>query len=163
MLLVLISSSFRVFIIVAQAAQVRKMRLLKQTNMFTLCSSVRSAFHLERREHNDLLLIKRAITAEVPSFSLFAAVQYGLKKVKFSKHNKLTCLPLFLIVFCNICNSIYLKWGQRNAYENNLRSEEHYFSDSEMKIWKKFRPVRDWNPWLLRCWRSALPTIFAFL
>ena len=43
-------------------------------------------------------------------------------------------------------------------YESNLRSNEHYLSSSENKAWKKFKPVRDLNPWPLRYRYSALPT-----
>ena len=42
--------------------------------------------------------------------------------------------------------------------ESDLRSDVHYLGSSENKAWKKFRPVRDLNPWPLRYWCSALPT-----
>ena len=53
---------------------------------------------------------------------------------------------------------IYLNCGLRRRYESDLRSYEHYLSSSKKKARKKFRPVRDLNPWPLwyRC--SALPT-----
>ena len=41
--------------------------------------------------------------------------------------------------------------------ESDLSSNEHYLSSSEKKAWKKFRPVRNLNPWLLRYRCSALP------
>ena len=31
--------------------------------------------------------------------------------------------------------------------ESDLRSDVHYLGSSENKAWKKFRPVRDLNPW----------------
>ena len=34
----------------------------------------------------------------------------------------------------------------------------HYLSSSENKAWKKFRPVRDLNPWPLQHQCSTLPT-----
>ena len=42
--------------------------------------------------------------------------------------------------------------------ESDLRSDVHYLGSSENKAWKKFRPVRDLNPWPLRYRCSALPT-----
>ena len=32
--------------------------------------------------------------------------------------------------------------------ESDLRSDVHYLGSSENKAWKKFRPVRDLNPYL---------------
>ena len=37
-----------------------------------------------------------------------------------------------------------------NLNESDLRSDVHYLSSSENKAWKKFRPVRDLNPWPLQ-------------
>ena len=34
-----------------------------------------------------------------------------------------------------------------SEYEGDLHSNEHYLNSSEMKAWKKFRPLRDLNPW----------------
>ena len=34
-----------------------------------------------------------------------------------------------------------------SEYEGDLHSNEHYLNSSEMKAWKKFRPVWDLNPW----------------
>ena len=45
-----------------------------------------------------------------------------------------------------------------HGYESDLRSNVHYLGSSEKKAWKKFRPVRDLNPWPLRYRCSALPT-----
>ena len=42
--------------------------------------------------------------------------------------------------------------------ESDPRSDVHYLDSSENKVWKKFRPVRDLNPWPLRYRCSALPT-----
>ena len=42
--------------------------------------------------------------------------------------------------------------------ESDPRSNVHYLGSSENKAWKKFRPVRDLNPWPLRYRCSALPT-----
>ena len=42
--------------------------------------------------------------------------------------------------------------------ESDPRSNVHYLGSSENKAWKKFRPVRDLNPWPLRYRYSALPT-----
>ena len=46
--------------------------------------------------------------------------------------------------------------------ESDPRSNVHYLGSSENKAWKKkkkkFRPVRDLNPWTLRYQSSALPT-----
>ena len=36
--------------------------------------------------------------------------------------------------------------------ESDPRSNVHYLSSSEKKAWKKFRPVRDLNPWPLWYW-----------
>ena len=40
--------------------------------------------------------------------------------------------------------------------ESDPRSNVHYLGSSENKAWKKFRPVRDLNPWPLRYRYSAL-------
>ena len=42
--------------------------------------------------------------------------------------------------------------------ESDPRSNVHYLGSSENKALKKFRPVRDLNPWPLRYRCSALPT-----
>ena len=42
--------------------------------------------------------------------------------------------------------------------ESDPRSNVHYLGSSENKAWKKFRPVRDLNPWPMRYRCSALPT-----
>ena len=52
---------------------------------------------------------------------------------------------------------IYVNCGWRREYESDLRSNEHYSSSSENKAKKKFRPVRDLNPWPLQYRCSALP------
>ena len=41
-----------------------------------------------------------------------------------------------------------------NKFESDLRINEHYSSSSENKAWKKFRLVRDLNPWPLRYWAN---------
>ena len=46
----------------------------------------------------------------------------------------------------------------RNLNGDDSCSHEHHLSSSENKAWKKFRPVQDWNPWLLWYQCSALPT-----
>ena len=45
-----------------------------------------------------------------------------------------------------------------NEYRINPRSYEHYWIGSWNKAWKKFRPVRNLNPWPLRHRCSALPS-----
>ena len=45
-----------------------------------------------------------------------------------------------------------------NEYRINPRSYEHCWISSWNKAWKKFRPVRNLNPWPLRHWCSALPS-----
>ena len=40
--------------------------------------------------------------------------------------------------------------GWRNEYRIDHRSYEQYWTGSWNKAWKKFRPVRDLNPWPLR-------------
>ena len=50
------------------------------------------------------------------------------------------------------------KQWSRDLNESDLRSNEHYLSSSENKAWKKFRPVRDSNPWPLRHRCNAPPT-----
>ena len=40
--------------------------------------------------------------------------------------------------------------------ESDLRSDVHYLGSSENKAWKKYKPVRDLNPWPLRYRCSAL-------
>ena len=59
---------------------------------------------------------------------------------------------------------IYVNCGWRREYESDLRSNEHFLSSNEHflssnenKAWKKFRPVRDLNPWPLQYRCSALP------
>ena len=52
----------------------------------------------------------------------------------------------------------YIWIADKNLNEIDPRSNEHYLSSSENKAWKKFRPVRDLNPWPLRYRCSALPT-----
>ena len=42
--------------------------------------------------------------------------------------------------------------------ESDCCSYEQYFSSSEYRAWKKFRPVWDLNPWPLCYQCSALPT-----
>ena len=49
-------------------------------------------------------------------------------------------------------------WPCNYLNESDPRSNVHYLSSSENKAWKKFRPVRDLNPWPLRYQCSALPT-----
>ena len=48
--------------------------------------------------------------------------------------------------------------GWRNEYRIDLRSYEHYWTSSWNKAWKKFRRVRDLNPWPLRYRCNVLPT-----
>ena len=76
----------------------------------------------------------------------------------FHKHNnQLGCFTLYrasqiitttTTAFCINC--------MRMLYGNDTRTYELYFSGSENKAWKKFRPVRDLNPWPLRYQCSAL-------
>ena len=49
-------------------------------------------------------------------------------------------------------------WPCNYLNESDPRSNVHYLSSSENKAWKKFRPVRDLNPWPLRYRCSVLPT-----
>ena len=49
-------------------------------------------------------------------------------------------------------------WPCNYLNESDPRSNVHYLSSSENKTWKKFRPVRDLNPWPLRYRCSASPT-----
>ena len=48
--------------------------------------------------------------------------------------------------------------GWRNEYRIDLRSYEHYWTSSWNKAWKKFRRVRDLNPWPRRHRCNVLPT-----
>ena len=48
---------------------------------------------------------------------------------------------------CEYMKRIYLKCRLINEDESDLRSNEHYSSES--KAWKKFTPVRALNPWPL--------------
>ena len=52
----------------------------------------------------------------------------------------------------------YIWTADKDMNESDLCSDVHYLGSSENKAWKKFRPVRDLNPWPLwyRC--SALAT-----
>ena len=54
----------------------------------------------------------------------------------------------------------YIRTADKDVNESEPRSNVHYLGRSENKAWKKkkFRPVRDLNPWPLRYWCSALPT-----
>ena len=52
---------------------------------------------------------------------------------------------------------IYVHFGEQTDIGDS-RSYEHYWTSSWNKTWKKFRPVRDLNPWPLRYRCSALPT-----
>ena len=79
--------------------------------------------------------------------------------------NQQTRCPLLMLCLCLlrlvtkyfkiVSGLLDYKWS---GYESDLHSNEHYLSSSEKKAWKKFRPVRDLNPWPLRYWCSALPT-----
>ena len=40
--------------------------------------------------------------------------------------------------------------GWRNKYRSDPRSYEYYWTSSENKALKKFRPVQDLNPWPLQ-------------
>ena len=40
--------------------------------------------------------------------------------------------------------------ADKDVNESDPRSNVHYLGSSENKAWKKFRPVRDLNPWPLR-------------
>ena len=44
----------------------------------------------------------------------------------------------------------YIWTADKEVSESDPRSNVHYFGSSENKAWKKFRPVRDLNPWPLR-------------
>ena len=52
-------------------------------------------------------------------------------------------------------------------YDSDLRSNEHYFNSSEKKAWKKkkkkFRPVRDLNPWPWRYRCNFFQAFFSLL
>ena len=39
---------------------------------------------------------------------------------------------------------------ENSEYESDLCSNEYYLNCSEIKAWKKFRPVQDLNPWPLQ-------------
>ena len=52
----------------------------------------------------------------------------------------------------------YIWTVDKDVNESDPRSNVHYLGSSENKAWKKFRPVRDLNPWPLRYRCSALPT-----
>ena len=57
---------------------------------------------------------------------------------------------------------IYVNCGVSNLMESDHRSYIRNFCSCEKKAWKKkndkkFRLVRDSNPWPLRYWCSALP------
>ena len=45
-----------------------------------------------------------------------------------------------------------------DEYGSDPCSYEHYVSSSKNKAWKRFRPVRDLNPWPVQYRCSALPT-----
>ena len=55
----------------------------------------------------------------------------------------------------------YIWTADKDVNESDPRSNVHYLGSSENKAWKKFRPVRDLNPWPLRYRCSALPTELA--
>ena len=42
----------------------------------------------------------------------------------------------------------YIWTADKDVNESDPRSNVHYLSSSENKAWKKFRPVRDLNPYL---------------
>ena len=44
----------------------------------------------------------------------------------------------------------YIWTADKDVNESDPRSNLHYLGSSENKAWKKFRPVRDLNPWPLR-------------
>ena len=44
----------------------------------------------------------------------------------------------------------YIWTADKEVSESDPRSNVHYLGSSENKAWKKFRPVRDLNPWPLR-------------
>ena len=53
---------------------------------------------------------------------------------------------------------IYMHCSWKAEYRIDPRSYEHYWTSSWNKAWKRFRPVRDLNPWPLRYRCSALST-----
>ena len=55
---------------------------------------------------------------------------------------------LYIIMHCS--------W--KEEYRIDPRSYEHYWTSSWNKAWKRFRPVRDLNPWPLRYRCNALST-----
>ena len=59
---------------------------------------------------------------------------------------------------CKYMKIIYVHCRWRNEYRSDPRSNEHYWTSSWTKAWKKFRPVRNLNPWPLQYWCSTLPT-----
>ena len=63
----------------------------------------------------------------------------------------------FCLITVNILKIIFVHCGEE-TYINDPRSYEHYCTSSWNKTWKKFRPIRDLNPWPLRHRCSALPT-----
>ena len=53
---------------------------------------------------------------------------------------------------------IHMHCSWKEEYRIDPRSYEHYWTSSWNKAWKRFRPVRDLNPWPLRYRCSALST-----
>ena len=77
----------------------------------------------------------------------------GTKKTPVETNNSPQYLAVRIASETLIPTQLYM-----NVNESDPRSNMHYSSSSENKAWKKFRPVRDLNPWPLRYQCSVLPT-----
>ena len=77
----------------------------------------------------------------------------GTKKTPVETNNSPQYLAVRIASETLIPTQLYM-----NVNESDPRSNVHYSSSSENKAWKKFRPVRDLNPWPLRYRCSVLPT-----
>ena len=58
---------------------------------------------------------------------------------------------------CKYMKIMYVHCGWIKKHKIDPHSYEHYWTSTSNKAWKKFRPVRDLNPWPLRylCTRIA--------
>ena len=77
----------------------------------------------------------------------------GTKKTPVETNNSPQYLAVRIASETLIPTQLYM-----NVNESDPRSNVHYSSSSENKAWKKFRPVRDLNPWPLRYRCSVVPT-----
>ena len=72
-------------------------------------------------------------------------------KLRPKNSPNLSVLKLLAAHRLKASNRSYHSWTYYQLiYRSDARSYEHYWTSRLNKVWKKFRPVRDLNPWPLR-------------